>query len=574
MLLLKVLFGVITGVSGSVMPVIFTVGLFIGVGILIPDARPEIAGKENPKELGLAFQAILTAGLALTWISFKGSGLFKQQFWGVLVHLPLADRTIFRSQFKKEVVSSFLLLYFILILYAYYAWTQHFSLLKWLLATVLAVLHWLTFLAMGMLPIARGFHGRSPSIPLLLLSILLLAGIAMAEMTGVVWHPNAVTVTSLLSFSLLPPGWVNGAFYYGLLRGEPAGWLLLLPSLGLVWLLIRMVRTDAWAEALTSEISRMEVVLPARVGPGSASACSPESEGSAAGPTEDLALERDEIQARIRDGGFLEVDWSRTGWMERLIGSYLSARERIIVEFRCGGVPPWSLQWKILAVCLAIATGLMFLPWDVKGALPFLALLIFIGIAAAYALGFALSKPPDRRSTPLLGQVHVYFPIGFREASWASMKIAVVQSIFWLVPAVAAGGIVAWQHHLSLVAGVITGGIPVLVVLAWQPVFICAGFPSRSSEFAQWALLVAWSSCLVGAGSATFILLVLAGMVWNAAALMLLVLNAWWMLLAGIVLLIVPSILWVIYAWMFDRGKVDSVPFLRPTRADRSGSPR
>ncbi|HUE70814.1 MAG TPA: hypothetical protein VMP01_07980 [Pirellulaceae bacterium] len=266
------------------------------------------------------------------------------------------------------------------------------------------------------------------------------------------WHPLAAVALAT------PVGWANAAIVYGVIGGHWWGWLFLLPlpSAGiaaLAWLRrgyaigeLR-IRGDGvqpiYAFGLKNSCIEAEE-------PPSRSAAPRNEDGCVASTERVTSLARKRILA---GEALAPLDWSRLGVIERVVGQFLTDRQRAIFEhmyFRC---PFWTRAWLIAFVIGLPLLGFLFLAriagsepgkpeWIVTGAL----WLIALPIAEAVALLWSVS-------TPFATHVDPHYPIGLKEVVGAMQRMYWLRLPFWMpmflvVTIVLSVGRSEWYWHV------------------------------------------------------------------------------------------------------------------------------
>ncbi len=248
--------------------------------------------------------------------------------------------------------------------------------------------------------------------------------------------------------ALTPAGWVNAAFYYGLARANPAGWLWLVPALALVALACRRARLPyairefrflprGEAEGLPEECSR------AFTGPQSW--LLPLLRG--VDKPEPRLTEGDAVR-RVRAGALAEfAAGRRSGWLERFIVGRLSSRDRVVLN--CMFVPrlrfwTWTWWWN----WLAIGTTVLIVLWLARifvqpdPSAPMLGLLLYMLYFCGPGVGMGRARPLPNNWLPISDSevCRLYWKVH----AWATLCAAPL----FLIVGLAAGSQI-YGHPLS-----------------------------------------------------------------------------------------------------------------------------
>ncbi len=288
-----------------------------------------------------------------------------------------------------------------------------------------------------------------------------------------------------LGFLSLPTGWVNGAFYYGLLLGHPTGWLWLLPVPFLFLLTHRRLaghfaireftllptdEVEAEPEASCAHLKgRFRPPLPYRK--------------ATLEPVVTVSEEDAEQKARERSlrAGF---DWQRLGWIERLYGRWLTPRERAIAEMYLGGRPPrWSLWWKwMLAVSGSVLTLL-----SVPAAPDWISFLA--AASGAYAFFALLLLGPDLWNRVDRGYLPgpVLWPVAYGELVRVHFKARVLGCLILTPFLLAFGAVAAWRCGYPVGQGLFLSSSAVCGTLVYYPWLLLFSFSATTNDTSAFA---------------------------------------------------------------------------------------
>jgi hypothetical protein len=249
-----------------------------------------------------------------------------------------------------------------------------------------------------------------------------------------------------IAFLALPQGWINAAFVNGLAREQWEGWLYLAPCLPFILLAIRavsrlcIIKEYSFSPGLIQVVMRESSLLARRsksleqqieenpaLRDRKGKLVRRVAANAADAADTDVAL----VEARIRQREFLRpLDWRAAGYVERVIGTRLSDRQRLVLE-AIEWAGPWRTPNRVLTALVGI--GLVILLWAMPPAgLPFLIVLLWGCWVAFSAKG---DQKPQR-----LGRVCSVLPIGYDEPSralfratwWSAMLLTPLALMFGL----------------------------------------------------------------------------------------------------------------------------------------------
>ncbi|MDB5392243.1 MAG: hypothetical protein JWM11_7889, partial [Planctomycetaceae bacterium] len=411
--------------------------LFVFCPLFVLHELYESFGADAILEAQSGASVLLSLGLAL----HLATQLQKSQPISVLSHLPLSDRALFRYLRQQTLVVALAVLYLNALAYGSYAYWSSCAPWYWCLAVLIAIGQWVVCLAIFPI-VAACFSQAAIRTALIGLSVAWFLYLKFGDKP---WSPEVATATFIAS----PTGWLNGFLTWGLVQGQTVAWWALVPT-GMLFatgfLAIRSmesryqivefaIRPGEEIEALTeSTVSR----IPASRGNALAALLSMKVNGMPEVPSAPMTLET--AKQHVRDRGFLnKQDWTRLGWIERLVDRWLTPRERVIVEFLSGQEICWTRPWLGVAVLLAFySLGLLLVNFFPAQMPPYAALLLY-GIVLftipAVVSSAILGAWPQFRSRLSCG-VYVTpvadFPLGFEEISRAMGKVQLVRSLaFW-----------------------------------------------------------------------------------------------------------------------------------------------
>jgi len=454
-------------------------------------------------DLSLASLALLLMGM-LFWARLSG---YHRLFGGLKLrtaaYFPVSDHQLLVEALTRVALDGGLVGLVSLITFTYLVWSYDLTAWAYLPAVGAAVLQGVTSAVVCLLVVARLPKNDWIGPVLFVAGSLMIAG----GVAGLICAGNGVEPAhpALLwpAFLLLPTGWVVGAFYWGVVQGHAAGWLLLVPAAVLIRAGVRWVQHGIETRELAVDSpDPVPAVFERGIlsGPDSIEATSDKAtRGSSKGrPNGRLPLpsrervgvrghEHDQwasrssadadadsteaIEQRILEGGAMgRGEWVRQGWIERLVCRALTEREQTVIEYLTGAPPAWTLQWGTFIIFLILAVGLAWLMQS-DGNPAIIPALIVFAWALASSAGF-LEKSPDDSLGTWWRSGQAFFPLGFMEASRAVVKVAVLRCLLWLPLTIGFGLVAGWLFGISPLRSAGLGLIPVLLYLGCMPLWI------------------------------------------------------------------------------------------------------
>jgi len=532
---------VITALGCPMMAACFSLP-FLGIGIFVEEGPH--AGQGNGDLLPLAFQAITTAGWLAGIVFGLRRALYRSRDLALLAYFPLPDQRHLRRQIVEVACASVLIVLTMgCVVLAYLAWQSDLNWGRWIVATALVALQMVVFTSTAIVAVVYLRPRLSEAIVLLGVVVPLVAGGPMASLGGVMLLPFERPIAWPVS-ALLPTGWVNGAFRYGLLAGQPAGWLFLAPAFAVVAMAIKWLRQPRYAIQEFSSLDESETVAVLEAGSPLPPKWSRLFESARRTSRSDIEpVDVDEsldmelsAQLALADGQFLAPRaWPRRDWVERFVLSRLSERQRTIVEFRCGETARWTTAWFVSQFAFFIA-----IPIAIVAVQPEPAIAFTITAAIAFA---TFNIPREPHPAPVkFNALYAYFPVGFRELSVTLMKAAIWRIVVTLPPGLTFSLIAAWLSGVPVATVATHVAAAVLVVVAGNAFVFLLVVSGSTNDTVRWYVFLLWSLALIIIGPITLATFLL---------------PARWALFAAAVAAIAAGVFWTFYAWLFERGGID-----------------
>ncbi|MBW3542845.1 MAG: hypothetical protein KY476_21490 [Planctomycetes bacterium] len=321
-------------------------------------------------DLLLAAAGTLATAGGLGLAAALRNSLQRSQPLSVLSHLPAADAEIARQVWQNIFLRSTAALYVGGLFFGYAAWAGKAGLPGAVLAVTLVFVLWLTLASLGTLAFtARPRWAHSDIAGALGLCVVMV--VAGAAIFPQVLRPKPVADVLYL---LTPGGWIIGVFGRGWLAGNVSAWWALAPT-ALVIVSLPAARRRLAEQYAVAEFSiRPDSEASARIVGPLAAEVQDVTHGDAQIPAHDLpavspdageldalwtaadsTLAAAEAERRVRAANLLTPpDWTRHGWIERVVGRWLTRRERALVELLAGPKLVWSQLFASLGLLVPL----------------------------------------------------------------------------------------------------------------------------------------------------------------------------------------------------------------------------
>ncbi len=343
----------------------------------------------------------------------------------------------------------------------------------------------------------------------------------------------------------LPAGWIHSLFSYTMKGGLVAASMLVIPAVGLLAIV--------WTQSRRLQQSYRESETAPPLSPQEFEEDEEETAGMEA-PTAEWHQGRDRFaslrtEESIRAGALGEVpDWASAGWIERIVGAWLTERERRVADFLLGGAPRWwTAQWRqaawVLSVCTLACLLVPFLPrWAYVSPL-----LIGAAMAAPF-LGGGWPGFESRYTGASLSPMYAVYPVVYSELSRVILKANVVRLAAWFPLGMAYAAALSWRWQVPIAQGLDVNASLFFVLAASQPLAVAGKISRRTNDTrAGNRASLAFSGVLL-VGILVYLPL--------AIAVVVPVPLLWKLLLAAGFLALCMAGAWL-YGVLFDRGRID-----------------
>jgi hypothetical protein len=493
--------------------------------ILIPAS---LVLKDNNVQLALAVISFWAAGSAFRW----GQQWF-QHFYGseelVIFHLlPLNDEQIFQIQKRKYLRSLGWIFWELLIAYlvlGIFDASQRPPLYILPLAA----------LAQSLLVLAMGLHlaGYLHMLPLGAVAGLL----RMAAIILFLWGMKRTDYTdAIVNFShwFFPTGWLN----YTLTRlSIDRDWIsaaMLIPIAALIFAM-----RFSWQRLRGFYSLEGFEILPSSAGISAADdeELTDASFGPRRGPTE---IE-DNISARF----FLEgVNWQQAGWFERLVSRILTHREHVLTEFLVAEKPGWSRQMQITMLVWVIACLVVWSFGTYGGTIIFFSAYIL----ATASLPLFGGEWRGLRQTPSGGVFlpgFSVFPIAFNEIVKILLKINLLRILAASPFLLSFSAAAAYRLGHSPFSGLKICIQILAILVTLQPVFVLLPISKSTNDTTRMKPL--WFFVFL---PMLLLVIILGISIFLTSPLAV-------KLALYALLLLISTLFFILYRWMYRRGKFD-----------------
>lgn len=514
------------------------------------------ASVDLPAKLMFGVVALWGVGCAFNLANRLLTTLYGAPDLPLLAYHPISDQTVFDWQWAKCRRFSFWYLADFGVAYAMIAGLTYHTQQAWLTVPVLAVVGWLTVLALAAFMAAYFPSWLRFPLGLPVFGTLFLVALSWSSLPASL--QDWIQESSGFVGVVLPTGWLGHAIRHGLAEGWTIHFLILVPAAAVVMLLKparNRLRTRYQFLSLEHGSVSSAVIQPAGMAgehlDESSAAFLP---GRSVPPTTSVS----EIEEGISNRSFLDaLNWSQLGFLERIGSRWLSPRERLIAESMSAGVPCWTALWRRGGkMLLWVSVLTLLLAQGVREAGKWV--LIYGGILAGIhvvPLGSVLSRT---FFSHVQGGVklafHAGFPVGFREIARASLMVSFIRWVAAIPLVLAYAALLGWYLARNPVAGIGVGVRGLLLVLVTQPAIVALQFSSGTADTARVTLrTLFWVS-----------LAVLCGLIY--AGLCFAVFLAASQLTVGICLLLNAGFAYgfgAFYAWQLNRNRFDLIQIQR-----------
>jgi hypothetical protein len=179
------------------------------------------------------------------------------------------------------------------------------------------------------------------------------------------------------------------------------------------------------------------------------------------------------------------ADWSRLGWIERIVAASLTDREKVVAEFmQASELGTWSKKWRIAAVVTAVGAAIALASPTLPSWLFFLPM-VFAGFMSAPIVGGLWPGFNGLFVSGFVLPAYASFPIGYGEISRVMLKTNVIRALTWAPLAIIYAAALARRLGYSFEYGSAIGCDVVLILIALQPVVVAGHFSAGSNDTRQ-----------------------------------------------------------------------------------------
>ena len=242
------------------------------------------------------------------------------------------------------------------------------------------------------------------------------------------------------------------------------------------------------------------------------------------------------------------ADWTRLGWIERIVAGLLTDRQKVVAEFMLvDDLGSWSKKWRTAAIVTAMGVALTLATPSLPSWLFFLPM-VFAGFMSAPILGGSWPGFKGPTASGFVLPAYASFPIGYGEISRVMLKTNVIRALTWAPLAIIYAVALARRLGYSFGYGTAIGCDVVLILMALQPVIVAGHFSSGSNDTRQinWQTILFFGFALVLLITmlvATFMMFIVPTLSVQAIAIAV----VFTMSLAG----------WAAYKMLLERGRID-----------------
>jgi hypothetical protein len=363
------------------------------------------------------------------------------------------------------------------------------------------------------------------------------------ERNGFAVYINAVSNTLYVG---TPGGWLAQGWSY-ILNGNPAGWAVLL-GLGGVAIAGLFSGAKAARKAFNPNALFGYEPTPAELDHEAPATTTIQDARSAKSETvhrETAPVDLGFVRSRLRESFETPAGtaFTRRSPIENGIGWFLTARQRVLIDFMAPGGMPWSRRW-IFAAGLLAATLVLRATWPHLAAFPAIgAAVVLLPVMGGRWLGFEALRTFQTQ----IG-LTAYVPVGFGELSRLVLKINALQcaAAFPLVLAAVwlgfepVGAPTWWALDYSARA--------LALIVALQPIWLLVKFSSNTNDSSSGRLFLLGIVVVVIGGLIIGISLCVTALMIEKTSVALICLGA---------LSLLTHVVLALYGWAWGRGSFD-----------------
>lgn len=511
------------------------------LGVAVPLMLYHLSEMDRSETIFAAVGLLLTlASLAVA--EFLMMKLHQSPVVSVSSHLPASDSVIVLNLWWRQVIPVSLLgLWYLLFVNCGLTFGVFGILAGFMVAVLFAVMQWGFCLGLGIVlawKLPRCHHG-------LYLFFIVFVTI------GCVYSEHPVALMFIQRIALLSPGaWAGDALWLGVLEHQPILCLAAIPALLILLFSSRILNGFAnsfqFKEFLVLQGQDVRSIFGGtfRGAERGRFATSVASEQTDPPETPEISEQHVRNYWQHLEHDF---DWTKRGWIERLIAVWLSPRERKLVTFMTGDITYWSYSWNLIIwiigffVLIALARNLPI--WDT----------FWLPFGLFFVISLSMDDFPGLQRTRCSGSFVPHFanyPLSTRGLSWVYLKISLFRSLLlclWTIP------LLLFQFPETVLAVAFTLLTLLMSFAFWRlAVHLSSGLVMPRLKFSNlWIpllVLLFFCSSLIGA-----ILSVICATKGDQ-----------WLITALSSCLISSVANWCLIRWLLDRDRIDLVTAKEP----------
>lgn len=470
--------------------------------------------------------------------------LYKSGDLAFSMHSPVTDKQFFDYAWLHFLKSSLFVWFYSFLAFAYLALAADGRGTLWAASIIAATLQWLLVVSLAVL-VALVLQ-RWPS-------LMKLAAPLYLSVFAMFFVPASVATPIWKVLQSLPTAWISMIFEKGVIDGQARA----LSMLPLVLLILSSLPLTYGRLRKTYPMTELLYPLAGNT-PGSYGDDEyQEVPGERDWQSETWENTSPTANPRIMVAHLRPLDWSCSGWLERVAARLMNSREKAIGEFLCGGgVGFWSAQWRRACMIAAIGMIAVFLgPW-IPVWIPVCAGIIASMFALPVLGGFWSGMQPIKvygMERPAFAD----FPLSYTEISRVLAKVNLLRCAAWLPIGLFYAAMLAWRVKLPVEEGIQIGVGIILIVISLQPLLIVGRFSLHSDDTKKLTLHSVGMTLIALCIALLFLFLMLILFAWTQ-----------WAPPEGRAVTAVVAMaglfccsltLWFCYRIYFDRGRVDTM---------------
>jgi hypothetical protein len=518
------------------------VGKLSAVFLFYPAAAIFAFVQRRGLELPLLLLTLYSTATTLTRATNLSKSLYGSGDLAFFMHVPVSDRDFFDFEWKKFLRSATLLTFYAFLALGYVSVIAINGPLRWPAALAAALLQ--TLVVVTLVVLIELLFPAAPKAKF---------GFVFYLLTFASFFLPTPWIAALKALIVpLPTGWVPYIFEKGLLQHDARSLYILFPVVALVASLplgLKRFRDSYPRAGILYPLAAATLVPDEDYSETSADWAEAES-----APVPKYSPELANLSPVVLP----KLHWQNYGWIERVVGRWISPSQLATADFLVGGnLGAWTQRWKL---ALKIACGGMLALLVLHELTIWIAVLAG-GVASLLALpvvggdwqGMQLRSAAGIHVIPM----HALFPLSYRDVSRVIARVNLIRFAAWAPFFLIYASALGWRLG-SATAGAILGLQIFIIVLSLQPLMIAGRFSYGTTDTKR---LNTHSLAAIAA-------MVVLALAYVVCCIILFVAVGWGHDEAGSNLVAVGAVVglfvcsgtaWSLYKLLYERGRIDLI---------------